>query len=101
MGTLTSGTSPTLRTVGSVGGSDIQDYHRFNLTTAGNLRFALSNMSSDLDVELLDQFGQVITFWDTKWQYDRTRAHSDIDGWHLLHPSLPANKWRPGIELQP
>jgi hypothetical protein len=60
LGTLTSGTLPTLRTVGSVGGSDIQDYHRFNLTTAGNLRFAVSNMSSDLDVELLDQFGQVI-----------------------------------------
>lgn len=60
LGTLTSGTLPTVRTVGSVGGSDIQDYHRFNLTTAGNLRFALSNMLSDLDVELLDQFGQVI-----------------------------------------
>ncbi len=60
LGTLTSGTLPTVRTVGSVGGSDIQDYHRFNLTTAGNLRFAVSNMSSDLDVELLDQFGQVI-----------------------------------------
>ncbi len=60
LGTLTSGTLPTLRTVGSVGGSDIQDYHRFSLTTAGNLRFSVSNMTADLDVELLDQFGQVI-----------------------------------------
>lgn len=58
--TLTSGTLPTVRTSGAAGGSDIQDYYRFDLTTAGNLRFAVSNLTTDLDVQLLDQFGQVI-----------------------------------------
>ena len=59
---LTSGTLPTVRTSGNAGGSDIQDYYRFQLNTAGNLRLNLSNMTTDLDVEILDQFGNVIVF---------------------------------------
>jgi len=58
--TLTSGTLPTARTSSTAGGSDIQDYYRFDLTTAGSLRFAVSNLTTDLNVQLLDQFGQVI-----------------------------------------
>ncbi len=62
LATLTSGTLPTARTSSSAGGSDIQDYYRFQLNTAGNLRLNLSNMTTDLDVEILDQFGQVLVF---------------------------------------
>ena len=58
--TLTSGTLPSVRTSGVAGGSDIQDYYRFDLTTASNLRVGLSNMTTDLNVEVLDQFGQFV-----------------------------------------
>ncbi len=59
---LTSGTSPTARTSGAVGASDLQDYYRFQLNTAGNMRLNLSGMTTDLSVEILDQFGNVIVF---------------------------------------
>ncbi len=62
IGTLNSSSLPTIRRLGTAGGADLQDYYRFDLATAGFLRLNLSNMTSDLDVEVLDAFGQVIVF---------------------------------------
>ena len=63
LGTLNSSTLPTIRTTGVAGGSnDLQDYHRFDLATAATVRLNLSNMTTDLDVQILDQFGQVVAF---------------------------------------
>ena len=57
---LNATTLPTVRQA-TVGDSiDLQDYFRFDLTTASPLRINLSNLSQDVDFELLDAAGRVI-----------------------------------------
>ncbi len=61
LGTLNSSSLPSVARDGSAGSGDFQDYFQFDLATSGNLRLALSKMTTDLDIELLDQFGQIIS----------------------------------------
>ncbi len=41
---------------------DPQDYYRFQLTSVRNVTVALTGLSADLDVDVLDQFGNVLFF---------------------------------------
>ena len=53
----------SLTRTGSVGGTaDPQDYYRFQLDSSRNLAITLSGLSADLDMEVLDQFGNLLFF---------------------------------------
>lgn len=58
--TLNATTLPTIRQSSIGTSADLQDYHRFDLTTASALRINLSNLSQDADIQLLDAAGRVI-----------------------------------------
>ncbi|MFO0940004.1 MAG: type VI secretion system tube protein Hcp [Pirellulales bacterium] len=58
--TLNSPALPTERLQTSSTAADQQDYYKFNVATAGALRINLSNLSQDVDFELLDSAGRVI-----------------------------------------
>lgn len=53
-------TLPTVRQPSASSSADLQDYYRFQLTTASALRINLSNLSQDMDFQLLDSVGRVI-----------------------------------------
>ena len=57
LGTLAA--SPLLAS-GSVGSSDIQDYYRITLTSTRNVRFLLTGLTADLDMQVLDSFGRLV-----------------------------------------
>ena len=56
----------SLSRTGAVGGSgstgDPQDYYRFELSTVRNVTVTLTGLSADLDIEVLDQFGNLLFF---------------------------------------
>lgn len=53
-------TLPTVRQQTVSSSADLQDYFRFELTTASALRINLSGLSQDIDFQLLDAAGRVI-----------------------------------------
>ncbi len=53
-------TLPTVRQSTVSSSADLQDYFRFELTTASALRINLSGLSQDMDIQLLDSAGRVI-----------------------------------------
>ncbi len=56
----------SLTRTGAVGGTgstgDPQDYYRFQLTTVRNVAIALTGLTADLDIEVLDSFGNLLFF---------------------------------------
>ncbi len=56
----------SLTRTGAVGGTgssgDPQDYYRFQLTSVRNVTVALTGLSADLDIEVLDGFGNLLFF---------------------------------------
>lgn len=60
LASLNAATLPTVRELVFPANSDLQDYFKFDLTTASALRINLSNLSQDVDFELLDSAGRVI-----------------------------------------
>ncbi len=56
----------SLSRTGAVGGTgstgDPQDYYRFELSTVRNVTVILTGLSADLDIEVLDQFGNLLFF---------------------------------------
>ncbi len=56
----TAATLPTVRQQGVSSSADLQDYYKFNLTTASALRLNLTGLSQDMGIELLDSVGRSI-----------------------------------------
>jgi hypothetical protein len=60
------GTLSTTRSISeSIGGTDSNDYYRFNLTQTSNFTLTLSGLSADADVVLLDASGSTLRSSDS------------------------------------
>jgi Ca2+-binding RTX toxin-like protein len=57
-----SGSSGLTSITGSVGGSDADDYYKFVAPNTGTATFALSGLSQDIDLRLLNSSGSVVKF---------------------------------------